>query len=120
VDFRWIQQDYIMVIKRLQIYPVDPVDFWWISGGLWWTSGGLLVDMVDFWWILNYCGLLVDFWWILNYGGLLVDCWWIAGGSGGSVVDSGGFLVGSQLWWILVDLVDMWWIVVDFWICDGL
>jgi len=26
VDFQWIQQDYILVITRLQIYPVDLVD----------------------------------------------------------------------------------------------
>jgi len=55
VDFQWIQQDYIIVIKRLQIYPVDLVDYWWI----WWItggSGGFLVDLVD-------CGgFLVDLW----------------------------------------------------------
>ena len=61
VDFQWIQQDYIIVIKRLQIYLVDPVDFWWI----------------------------------------VVNFWWITGGSGGHVVDCGGFLV-------------------DLWICDRL
>ena len=61
VDFRWIQQDYIIVIKRLQIYLVDPVDFWWI----------------------------------------VVNFWWISGGSGGHVMDCGGFLV-------------------DLWICDRL
>ena len=62
-----------MVIKRLQIYPVDLVDFWWIVVDIWWTSGGLLVNMVDFWWILNYGG----FWWIWwTCGGL----WWIFGG----------------------------------------
>jgi len=44
VDFQWIQQDYIVVIKRLQIYPVDPVDSWWIVVDLWWITGGLLVD----------------------------------------------------------------------------
>jgi len=48
------------------------VDFWWIVVDFWWTSGRLLVD----------------FWWI----------WWISGGSDGSVVDSGGFLVDSTLW----------------------
>jgi len=64
VDFQWIQQDYIIVIKRLQIYPVDPVDFWWIVVNFWWITGGS-------------GGLLVDYWWI----------WWISGGSGGHVVD---------------------------------
>ena len=47
----------------------------------------------------------------------MVDCWWISGGSGRSVVDSGGFLVDSQLWWIAGGLlVDCWWI---WWICGG-
>ena len=78
MDFRWIQQDYIGVIKRLQIYPVDPVDSWWIVVDFWWISGGLLVDLVDMWWIV-------------------VDFWWISGGSGRHVVDCGG------LWWIVVD-----------------
>jgi len=67
VDFRWIQQDYIIVIKRLQIYPVDPVDFWWIVVNFWWISGGsggFLVDLVDFWWI----------WWTCD------GLWWISGG----------------------------------------
>jgi len=44
VDFWWIQQDYIVVIKRLQIYPVDLVDSWWIVVDLWWICGGLLVS----------------------------------------------------------------------------
>jgi len=64
VDFRWIQQDYIIVIKRLQIYPVDLVDFWWIVVNFWWISGGsggFLVDLVDMWWIV------VDFWWISGF-----------------------------------------------------
>jgi len=53
-----------VVIQRLQIYPVD---------------------LVDFWWILNYGGFLVDFWWTSGGSGghvvdcdrLLVDFWWI-------------------------------------------
>ena len=61
VDFWWIQQDYIVVIKRLQIYPVDPVDSWWIVVDFWWISGGLLVDS-QLWWIADR--FLVDFWWI--------------------------------------------------------
>jgi len=68
VDFQWIQQDYIMVIKRLQIYLVDPVDFWWIVVNFWWISGGsgrFLVDLVDFWWI----------WWITGGFSIMVDCW---------------------------------------------
>jgi len=64
VDFRWIQQDYLVVIKRLQIYPVDPVDSWWIVVDFWWISGGFLVDS-QLWWIAG--GFLVD----------LVDIWWI-------------------------------------------
>ena len=71
---------------------------------------------------MDYGGLLVDFWWIWWISGgfsIMVDCWWISGGSGRSVVDSGGFLVDSQLWWILVDLRNMWWIVVDFWWISG-
>jgi len=35
VDFWWIQQDYIIVIKKLQIYPVDLVDFQWIVVDFW-------------------------------------------------------------------------------------
>jgi len=40
----------------------------------------------------------MDYWWILNYSGLLVDFWWISGGSGGHVVDCGGFLVYLWIW----------------------
>ena len=57
-------------------------------------------------------GLGVDCWWILNYG-LLVDCWWISGGSGGHVVDCGGFLV--DVWWMSGGCpVDCWWIAGRF------
>ena len=59
---------------RLQIYPVDPVDFWWIMVDFWWTSGGYGGFLVDsqLWWIAGRFLLdLVDLWWIL------VDFWWI-------------------------------------------